>query len=154
MVEDSININSFSCKLLVLKKKGRTSKNSCFGHNLHQKETSMGHAQNEKQFSFDRNNKSRSSAFRNFLFYQNIICFGGVMNLFLFHVMFFIKKGWFPAKTATEPLWRGSLVFTIKLPEISGTHLINLEWMKRWVDLGATLLIFAEVWLYNFHISQ
>ena len=33
----------------------------------------MGHAQYEKQY-FDRNNKSRSSAFRrNFLFYQNIM---------------------------------------------------------------------------------
>ena len=60
----------------------------------------MGHTQNEKQLYFSRNNKSRSSAFRNFLFYQSIICFGWVMNLFLFCVMFFIKKGSFPAKTA------------------------------------------------------
>ena len=29
----------------------------------------------EKSFFFGRNNKSRSSAFRKFLFYQNIICF-------------------------------------------------------------------------------
>ena len=33
----------------------------------------MDHAQDEKKF-FGRNNKSRSSAFRKFLFYQNI-CF-------------------------------------------------------------------------------
>ena len=51
-------------------------------------------------FFFFRNNKSRSSAFRNFSFYQNIICFGWVMNLFLFCLIFFIKKGSFPAKTA------------------------------------------------------
>ena len=49
---------------------------------------------------FSRNNKSRSSAFWNFLFCQNIIHFGWVMNLFLFCVIFFIKKGSFPGKTA------------------------------------------------------
>ena len=35
-----------------------------------------------------------------FLFYQNIICFDWVMNLFLSWVMFSIKKVSFPAKTA------------------------------------------------------
>ena len=39
---------------------------------------------------------------------------------------------------ATEPLWADSLLFTIKCPEISGTHLINLGRMKGWVNLGAT----------------
>ena len=53
-----------------------------------------------KNIFFDRNNKSRSSAFRNFLFYQSIICFDWVMNLFLFCVIFFIKKGSFLAETA------------------------------------------------------
>ena len=38
----------------------------------------------------------------------------------------------------TEPLPGGSLLFTTKLPEISGTHLINLGRMKDSVDLGAT----------------
>ena len=52
------------------------------------------------EFFFDRNNKSRSSAFRNFLFYQNVICFDWVMNLFLSWVMFSVKKVSFPAKTA------------------------------------------------------
>ena len=58
----------------------------------------MGHTQDEKYF-FGRNNKSRSSAFRKFLFYQNIICLDWVMNLFLFWVMFSDKKVSFPAKT-------------------------------------------------------
>ena len=50
---------------------------------------------------FGRNNKSRSStAFRKFLFYQNIICFDWVMDLFPSWVMFSVKKVSFPAKTA------------------------------------------------------
>ena len=31
---------------------------------------------------------------------------------------------------ATEPLHRGSLLFTTKFPEIPGTHLIGLRGMK------------------------
>ena len=84
------------------KKIGKASKNYIFGPKLHYKEVSMGLAQNEKQFSFGWNNKSRSSAFRNFLFYKNIICFGRVLNLFLFCVMFFYQKGPFPAKIAVS----------------------------------------------------
>ena len=53
----------------------------------------------EKTF-FGRNNKKRWSAFRKFLFYQNIICFDWVMNLFLSWVTFSVKKVSFPAKTA------------------------------------------------------
>ena len=52
-----------------------------------------------EKFFFGRNNKSRSSAFRKFLFYQNI-CFDWVMNLFLSWVMFSVKKVSFPAKTS------------------------------------------------------
>ena len=37
---------------------------------------------------------------------------------------------------AAEPLRGGNLLFTTKSPEVSGTHLINLERMKDWVDLG------------------
>ena len=59
----------------------------------------MGHTQNEKQLFCGWNKKSRSLAFRHFVFYQNI-CFGWVMSLFLFSVKFFIKKRAFPAKTA------------------------------------------------------
>ena len=39
---------------------------------------------------------------------------------------------------ATKPLQGGSLLFTTKIPEIPGTHLINLGRMKNWVDLEAT----------------
>ena len=38
---------------------------------------------------------------------------------------------------ATEPLRGGSLLFTTKFPEITGTHLINLGRMKGLVNLGA-----------------
>ena len=61
----------------------------------------MDHAQDEFFFFFGRNNKSRSSAFRKFLFYQNI-CFDWVMNFFLSSVMFSVKKVSFPAKTAAH----------------------------------------------------
>ena len=41
---------------------------------------------------------------------------------------------------ATEPPCGGSLLFTTKFPEITGTHLINLGMMKDWVDLEEWLL--------------
>ena len=66
-------------------------KNCFFGLNLPKKGVIMSHAQNKKQF-FGRNTKSRSSAFRNFLFCQNIISLGWVMNLCLSWVMYFVKK--------------------------------------------------------------
>ena len=44
-----------------------------------------------------RNNKSRSQAFKNFLFYKNIICFDCVLICFVF-----VKKGSFPAKTTVH----------------------------------------------------
>ena len=37
-----------------------------------------------------------------------------------------------------EPLRGGSLLFTIKFPEIPGIHFIDLGRMKGCVDLGAT----------------
>ena len=37
-----------------------------------------------------------------------------------------------------QPLWGGSLLFTIKFPEIPGAHFMDLRSMKGWVDLGAT----------------
>ena len=81
----------------------KTLKNYFFGPNLHKKVVIIGHAQNKKQF-FGISNKSRSSSFRNFLFYPNIICFGSIMNLFLYWVMFFVKNVSFPAKAAvTSP---------------------------------------------------
>ena len=39
---------------------------------------------------------------------------------------------------ATEPLQGGILLFTIKSPEISGTHLNDLGMMKGCADLGTT----------------
>ena len=46
----------------------------------------------KKTFFFGRNDKSRSSSFRNFLLYQNIICFDWVMNLLSILGDFFCKK--------------------------------------------------------------
>ena len=43
-----------------------------------------------------------------------------------------------------EPLRGGSLLFTTKFPEISGTHFTVLGRMKGWVDLGATQWFWAR----------
>ena len=44
----------------------------------------------------------------------------------------------FNCLAATGPLQGDSLLFTNKSSEIRGTHLIDLERMKGWVDIGAT----------------
>ena len=57
---------------------------------------------------FYRNNKVRSKAFKNILFYLNIKCFGWVINVFLFCLMLFYFKVSFPAITAVtykQPFW-------------------------------------------------
>ena len=57
---------------------------------------------------------------------------------------FFFKKYWNPWQKrarcvkATERLRRDSLLFTTQFPGVPGTHLIDLERMKSWVQLGAT----------------
>ena len=69
----------------------------------------------KKKSFLGRNNKNRYSAFRKFLFHQNIVCFDWIMNLFLSSVMFSAKKVSFPAKTdvimrqKTELLRSGNL---------------------------------------------
>ena len=75
MLRGTININNLRYNPEVLKKVGKTSKKLFFGpnSNLHRKKVIMGHGQDGNFFS--GRNKSRSSAFRKFLFYQNIICF-------------------------------------------------------------------------------
>ena len=39
---------------------------------------------------------------------------------------------------AAEPLWGDSLLLTTQVPEIPGTHLIDLRSMKGLVDLGVS----------------
>ena len=72
LLEDSININNFCCNPVFLKKNGKTSKNCFLGHNLHYKWASWAMPKMKNNF-FSINNKSRSSAFRTFSFYQNIM---------------------------------------------------------------------------------
>ena len=58
--------------------------------------------------------------------------------------------GWGSIASKLEPLWGGSLLFTTKLPEIPGTHFINLGRMKGWVDLGATQWFWTQdPWIGN-----
>ena len=44
---------------------------------------------------------------------------------------------WGSTASRLEPLRGGSLLFTIKFPDIPGTHFIDLRRMKGLVDLGA-----------------
>ena len=83
------------------KKLVKPLKNCFFGSIFHKYGVIMGCSHHGTFFS-RRNNKSRSSAFRNFLFYQNIICFDWVITPFLSWVMFSVKKASFPAKTAVQ----------------------------------------------------
>ena len=46
--------------------------------------------------------------------------------------------GWSSTASRLEPLRGGSLLFTIKFPEILGTHFIDLGRIKDLVELGAT----------------
>ena len=56
--------------------------------------------------------------------------------------------GWGSTASRLEPLRGGSLLFTIKFLEISGTHFIDLGKMKGWVDLGATQLFWTrDLWI-------
>ena len=58
--------------------------------------------------------------------------------------------GWGSTASRLEPLQGGSLLFTTKFPEISGTHFTNLGRMKGWVDLGATQWFWTQVpWIGN-----
>ena len=83
------------------KKLVKPLKNCFFGPKLHRKEDYGPRPRWKKKF-FGRNNKSRSSAFRKFLFYQNIRCFDWVISLFLSWVMFSVKRVSFPAKTSVK----------------------------------------------------
>ena len=58
--------------------------------------------------------------------------------------------GWGSTASRLEPLRGGSLLFTTKSPEISGTHFTDLRRMKGWVDLKATQWFWArDPWIRN-----
>ena len=85
MLEDSININDFCCNPVVSKKKiVKPQQKLLFWAQFALQRGHHGPCPKWKNIFFGRNNKSKSLAFRNFLFYHNIICFGWVMSLFLF----------------------------------------------------------------------
>ena len=58
--------------------------------------------------------------------------------------------GWGSTASRLVPLWGGSLLFTLKFPDIPGTHFINLGRMKCWVDLGAIQWFWTrDPWIGN-----
>ena len=102
---DSININNLCFNPAFLKKKLVKPLKSCFLVPIYAKRGNYGHRSQWKMFFLGRNNRNWSLAFRNILFYQNIICFDWIMNLFPSWVMFSVKKVSFPAKTAVNARW-------------------------------------------------
>ena len=99
----TINLNNLWCNPAVLKKRlVKPLRNCFFDPNLHRKRGHNGPRARYKNIFCVRNNKSRSSAFRKFLFYQNIRCFDWVISLFLSWVMFSVKRVSFPAKTSVK----------------------------------------------------
>ena len=66
------------------------------------------------------------------------------------HILFknlwhlFMDDAWASTVSRLEPLQGGSLLFTSKFPEISGTHFTNIGRMKGWVDLGVTQWLWAR----------
>ena len=96
-VRGTININNLCCNPVVPEKLVKLK--NCFLDPICTEKGSLWATPKREKNSFGRTNKSRSSAFRKFLFYQNIICFALVMDLFLSWVMFSVKKVSFPAKT-------------------------------------------------------
>ena len=90
-------------------------------------------------------------------------CLGGLTEFLLqkfawgLTIKLFLKKLYSPflwmgfnCLKVTEPLRGGSLLFTIKFPEIPGTHLLDPERMNTWFDLGATQLFWTwDTWIGN-----
>ena len=85
------------------KKLVKPLKNCFFGPNLHRKGAIMGHTQDGKFFFLPEITKADHQLSERF--YQNIICFDWVMNLYLSWVMFSVKKVLFPVKTAVLIDW-------------------------------------------------
>ena len=124
MLQDSINIDKFCCNPVVLKKIGKTSTKVAFlGPICTTKGSAWTMPKMKKQIFFGRNNKSRSFAFRNFLFYQNIICFGWVISLFLFVWCFLSKKNHFQLKQLSS---------NICLPLLSAFFPLNIFKYTLW----------------------
>ena len=94
----TINLNNLWCNPAVLKKVGKL----LFWTQFAQKRGHYGPRARCKNIFCVRSNKNRSSAFRKFLFYQDIRCFDRVISLFLSWVMFSVKRVSFPAKTAVK----------------------------------------------------
>ena len=70
----------------------------------------------------------------------HFFCFIATLSISKRHMWNLKKKTLYPflwmgfnCLKATEPLQRNSLLFTTKIPEIPGTHLINLGRKKGWV---------------------
>ena len=130
------------------KKAGKTFEKLFFWTQFAEKRGHYGPRPRWKKNFFGRNNKSRSSAFRKFLFYQNIICFDWVMNLFLSSVIFLSKKCHFQLKQLWlwnerkerlrdfnvpwnfEPIWACFTVFT-RLLEKMKDNFPHLHWLDE-----------------------
>ena len=88
-VFDQYNLSCSKLKSFVF---GRFFANFLALENRSKKVSMNMHDPQWKKYFPGRNNKSRSSAFRNFLFYQNIICFDWVKSFSILSEFFFQKS--------------------------------------------------------------
>ena len=133
MLEDTIHINNLCFEIQQFsgseKKLVKPLQNFFFDLICIEKGSLWTTPKMEKKI-FGRNN-NRSSVFRKFLFYQNIICFDWVMNLFLSSVMFLSKKCHFQLKQ----LW-----YTLKWKKREAT------WFQRSLEFWAYMSMFYGVY--------
>ena len=151
MLEDTIHINNLCFEIQQFsgseKKLVKPLQNFFFDLICIEKGSLWTTPKMEKKI-FGRNN-NRSSVFRKFLFYQNIICFDWVMNLFLSSVILLSKKCHFQLKQLCvlwnerkerlrdfnvpwnfEPIWACFTVFT-RLLEKMKDNFPHLHWLDE-----------------------
>ena len=70
-------------------------------------------------------------------------------NMVFFFTLWSLYR-WVSTASRLEPLRGGSLLFTTKFPETSGTYFTNLGRMKGWVDLATTQWFWTrDPWIRN-----
>ena len=121
------------------KKMVKPLKNCFLVTNLHKKRSHYGPRPKWKTIFFGRNNKSRSPAFRNLLFYQYIYVLTELWIFFYLEWCFFVNKVPFLAKRAVVSSWKISW----RLP------LTSVLWKYLWLNLLAIYTVYTANKLFK-----
>ena len=110
-------------------------------------------------FCFQKKNNNNKKQVQNYCPISLLPVSSKIFERLLYDCMFTLKKnnnfmapfcGWGSTASRLEPFRGSSLLLTTKFPEISGTHFINLERIKGWVNLGATRWFWTQdPWIVN-----